>query len=39
MTETVPAERAITHDAAYDAVAPDDFAAMVEVARYARLDA
>src|SRR4051812_23324563 len=29
-------ERAITHDAAYDAVGPDDFAAMVTVERYGR---
>src|SRR5712691_1644186 len=30
------AERAITHDPAYQAVAPDDFAAMLEVERYGR---
>jgi hypothetical protein len=36
MSDTLPGERAITHDPAYDAVAPDDFAAMVEVERYGR---
>src|SRR5690242_8645044 len=36
MPQPAPAERAITHDPAYDAVAPDDFAAMVAVERYAR---
>src|SRR5437763_1813090 len=29
-------ERAITHDPAYQAVAPDDFAAMLAVERYGR---
>jgi hypothetical protein len=33
------AEHAITHDPAYAAVAPDDFAAMVEVERYGRRSA
>src|ERR1700747_439965 len=36
MPQPAPVERAITHDPAYDAVAPDDFAAMVEVERYGR---
>ena len=36
MTEPGPSERAITHDAAYEAVAPDDFAAMLAVERYGR---
>jgi hypothetical protein len=36
MTRSEPAERAITHDPAYEAVAPDDFAAMVAVERYGR---
>jgi hypothetical protein len=36
MTDANAAERAITHDAAYEAVAPDDFAAMMAVARYGR---
>ena len=40
MTEPQSVERAITHDAAYEAVAPDDFAAMVAVDRYgSRCDA
>jgi len=36
MPPTPPAEEAITHDPAYQAVAPDDFAAMVAVERYGR---
>lgn len=36
MAHPEPAERAITHDPAYQAVAPDDFAAMLEVERYGR---
>ncbi len=36
MAYSEPAERAITHDPAYQAVAPDDFAAMLEVERYGR---
>jgi hypothetical protein len=36
MAEPGPAERAITHDPAYQAVAPDDFAAMLAVERYGR---
>ena len=36
MAHSEPGERAITHDPAYEAVAPDDFAAMVAVERYAR---
>jgi hypothetical protein len=36
MSQIEPAERAITHDPAYQAVAPDDFAAMVAVERYGR---
>ncbi len=36
MADTHPVETAITHDPAYQAVAPDDFAAMVEVERYGR---
>jgi hypothetical protein len=36
MSQSEPAERAITHDPAYEAVAPDDFAAMVAVERYGR---
>lgn len=31
-----PIEQAITHDPAYEAVAPDDFAAMLETERYGR---
>ncbi|HKS88186.1 MAG TPA: ferritin-like domain-containing protein [Stellaceae bacterium] len=33
---TEPAEQAITHDPAYDAVAPDDFTAMLAIERYGR---
>jgi hypothetical protein len=36
MTSAEPNERAITHDPAYEAVAPDDFAAMLAVERYGR---
>ena len=36
MPPTAPADEAITHDPAYQAVAPDDFAAMVAVERYGR---
>jgi hypothetical protein len=36
MNDLEPIERAITHDPAYAAVAPDDFAAMVAVERYGR---
>ena len=36
MSQPQSAERAITHDPAYEAVAPDDFAAMVAVERYGR---
>src|SRR5690348_17909452 len=36
MTQPAPDERAITHDPAYETVAPDDFAAMVEIERYGR---
>jgi hypothetical protein len=36
MAEIEQAERAITHDPAYEAVAPDDFAAMLAVERYGR---
>src|SRR5881227_2519733 len=36
MADQVPSDAHITHDPAYDAVAPDDFAAMVEVERYGR---
>ena len=36
MTEAEAAEHAITHDPAYEAVAPGDFAAMVAVDRYGR---
>ncbi|MGE5270156.1 MAG: ferritin-like domain-containing protein [Thiohalocapsa sp.] len=36
MTQSNPAETAITHDPAYEAVAPDDFAAMLAVDRYGR---
>ncbi len=36
MAQPEPSERAITHDPAYQAVAPDDFAAMLAVERYGR---
>src|ERR1700676_4382926 len=36
MAQPEPAERAITHDPAYEAVAADDFAAMLAVERYGR---
>lgn len=36
MAQPASVEQAITHDPAYDAVAPDDFAAMLAVARYGR---
>jgi hypothetical protein len=36
MTAQPAAEAHITHDPAYETVAPDDFAAMVEVDRYPR---
>jgi hypothetical protein len=36
MNDIQPIERAITHDPAYEAVAPDDFAAMLAVERYGR---
>ena len=36
MPQSEPAERAITHDPAYEAVAPDDFAAMLAIERYGR---
>src|ERR1700692_203272 len=36
MAQPDPADTAITHDPAYEAVAPDDFAAMLEVERYGR---
>jgi hypothetical protein len=36
MSEPGAVERAITHDAAYEAVAPEDFAAMLAVERYGR---
>jgi hypothetical protein len=36
MAQPEPAERAITHDPAYEAVAGDDFAAMLAVERYGR---
>jgi hypothetical protein len=36
MAEPTVSEAHITHDPAYETVAPDDFAAMVEVGRYAR---
>ena len=34
VTNPLAAEHAITHDPAYEAVPPDDFAAMVAVGRY-----
>src|SRR3954469_19955332 len=36
MTEPGSSERAITHDAAYETVAQDDFAAMLAIERYGR---
>src|ERR1700675_3797760 len=36
MAQPEPTEHAITHDPAYQAVAPDDFAAMLAVERYGR---
>ena len=36
MADQVPSDAHITHDPAYQAVAPDDFAAMVEIERYGR---
>ena len=39
MTKTPPAEQHITRDPAYDTVAPDDFASMVDVERYGRRSA
>src|SRR3954453_14927369 len=36
MTEPGSSERAITHDAAYETAAQDDFAAMLAVERYGR---
>ena len=36
MPDQLPADAHITHDPAYQAVAPDDFGAMVEVERYGR---
>src|SRR5436190_19050798 len=36
MSQPDAADLAITHDPAYQAVAPDDFAAMVAVERYGR---
>jgi hypothetical protein len=36
MAEIQPDERAITHDPAYEAASPDDFAAMLAVERYGR---
>jgi hypothetical protein len=36
MADTRPDERAIAHDPAYEAVAPDDFAAMLAIERYGR---
>lgn len=39
MAQPEPAERAITHDPAYEAVAPEDFAAMLAVERYGRRSA
>lgn len=36
MTEPSSSERAITHDAAYETVAQDEFTAMLAVERYGR---
>ncbi len=36
MAAQIPAEAHITHDPAYETVAPDDFLAMVAVERYPR---
>src|SRR5258708_5714464 len=36
MAQIEPSDDAITHDPAYDAVAPDDFAAMLAIDRYGR---